>query len=344
MTKLPQDTLMFREAHETAGVVERQLSENEAVIGALAERLRAHPPRMVITCARGSSDHAAMYAKYVFETQLGVVTASASPSVTSIYHAKQGMDGALYIAVSQSGKSPDLVRNAEAAKQAGAYVVALVNVVDSPLAACADVVVPLHAGPEKSVAATKSYLGALAAILHIAARWSGNAAIGEALAALPAQLRTGWDADWTELTDGLVDAHNLFVVGRGFGFAGALEAALKFKETSGLHAEAFSSAEVKHGPMALVGPDFPVLFFAQNDDTLPGVLQVADEFRKRGAKVWVAAPGAAGEGMLPLVASAPISAPLITVQSFYRAAAALALKRGFDPDVPPHLNKVTETV
>src|SRR6187402_335701 len=275
MTIQPQDTLMFREAHETAEVVERQLANNEAVIGALAERLRATPPRMVITCARGSSDHAAMYAKYVFETQLGVVTASASPSVTSIYHAAQRLDGALYVAISQSGKSPDLVRNAEAAKKAGAYVVALVNVVDSPLAAVADVVVPLHAGPETSVAATKSYLGALFAILHIAARWSGKPEIAEALTALPAQLRHGWDADWSALTDGLVDAHNLFVVGRGFGFAGALEAALKFKETCGLHAEAFSAAEVKHGPMALVGPHFPVLFFAQNDDTLPGVLDVA---------------------------------------------------------------------
>jgi glucosamine--fructose-6-phosphate aminotransferase (isomerizing) len=344
MTITPQDTLMFREAHETAEVVERQLAHNEEVIGALAERLRANPPRMVITCARGSSDHAAMYAKYVFETQLGIVTASASPSVTSIYHATQHLEGALYVAVSQSGKSPDLVRNAEAAKKAGAYVVTLVNVIDSPLAALADVVVPLHAGPEKSVAATKSYLGALSAILHIAARWSGNTAIGDALAALPAQLRQSWDADWSALTDGLVDAHNLFVVGRGFGFAGALEAALKFKETCGLHAEAFSSAEVKHGPMALVGPDFPVLFFAQNDDTLPGVLDVAAEFRKRGAKVWIAAPGATGDGVLPLVAGAPISAPLLTVQSFYRATAALALKRGFNPDVPPHLNKVTETV
>src|ERR1700754_2055415 len=148
MTIQPQDTLMFREAHETAEVVERQLAHNEGVIGALAERLRANPPRMVITCAPGSSDHAAMYAKYVFETQLGVVTASASPSVTSIYHAAQRLDGALYVAISQSGKSPDLVRNAEAAKKAGAYVVALVNVVDSPLADVADVVVPLHAGPE----------------------------------------------------------------------------------------------------------------------------------------------------------------------------------------------------
>lgn len=344
MTSQPHDTLMFREAHETADVVERQLSLNEPVIAALAQRLRAQPPRMVITCARGSSDHAAMFAKYVFETQLGVVTASASPSVTSIYHAAQKLDGALYVAISQSGKSPDLVRNAEAAKQAGAYVVALVNVTDSPLAALADVVVPLHAGPEKSVAATKSYLGALFAILHIAARWSDNADIGAALQALPGQLREGWDADWSALTDGLAAAHNLFVVGRGFGFAAALEAALKFKETSGLHAEAFSAAEVKHGPMALVGPDFPVLFFAQNDDTLPGVLDVAAEFRKRGAQVWIAAPGATGEGVLPLVATAPITAPLVTVQSFYKATAALALKRGFDPDVPPHLNKVTETV
>ncbi|MET0192966.1 MAG: SIS domain-containing protein [Hyphomicrobiaceae bacterium] len=344
MTTQPQDTLMYREAHETAEVVERQLALNESVIGTLADRLRAQPPRMVITCARGSSDHAATYGKYLFETTLGLITASASPSVTSIYHAAQRLDGALYLAVSQSGKSPDLVRNAEAAKKAGAYVVALVNVVDSPLADVADVVVPLHARPETSVAATKSYLGALFAILHIAARWSGRAEIADAITALPAQLRQGWDADWSALTEGLVDTHNLFVVGRGYGFAGALEAALKFKETCNLHAEAFSAAEVKHGPMALVGPHFPVLFFAQNDDTLPGVLEIAAEFRKRGANVWIAAPGATGEGVLPLVATAPIAAPLITVQSFYRATAALALARGFNPDVPPHLNKVTETV
>ncbi|MBB3226713.1 glucosamine--fructose-6-phosphate aminotransferase (isomerizing) [Luteibacter sp. Sphag1AF] len=344
MTIQPHDTLMFREAHETADVVERQLAANEEVVSKLAAHLRAHTPRMIITCARGSSDHAAMYAKYVFETQLGVVTASASPSVTSVYRAPQQLEGALYIAVSQSGKSPDLVRNAQAAKKAGAYVVAMVNVVDSPLAETADVVIPLHAGPEKSVAATKSYLGALFAILHLAARWSEDPEASQALVDLPAQLRQGWDADWSSLTDGLVDARNLFVVGRGFGFAGALEAALKFKETCGLHAEAFSAAEVKHGPMALVGPEFPVLFFAQNDDTLRSVLDVAAEFRKRGAKVWVAAPGATGDDILPLTATAPIAAPLVTVQSFYRATAALALRRGFNPDVPPHLNKVTETV
>ena len=338
-------TLMFREAHESADVVARQFAANEAVISELAASLRADPPRFIVTCARGSSDHAAAYAKYVFETQLGIVTACASPSVTSVYDAEQRWQGALFIVISQSGKSPDLLRNAQAARIAGARVVAFVNVEDSPLAALADTVIPLHAGPERSVAATKSYIAALAAILHLCARWRGDAELDAALHVLPDALRAGWDADWSSLSDGLVDAHNLFVVGRGFGLAVALEAALKFKETCGLHAEAFSAAEVRHGPMALVGPDFPVLCFAQDDDTLESTLAVASEFRARGAQVFVAAPGQHGAGSLPVSADLPaLCTPLLIIQSFYRAASELALRRGFNPDVPPHLNKVTETV
>ena len=158
-------------------------------------------------------------------------------------------------------------------------------------------------------------------------------------------MRDSWDADWSSLSAGLVGAHNLFVVGRGYGLGIALEAALKFKETCGLHAEAFSAAEVKHGPMALVGPDFPVLCFAQDDDTLAGTLAVAREFRGRGAQVFVAAPGQRGPGTLPVSGSLPaLCTPLLIIQSFYRAASELALRRGFNPDVPPHLNKVTETV
>ncbi len=182
------DTLMFREAHESAEVVARQFAANEAVVSALAASLRAAPPRFIVTCARGSSDHAAAYAKYVFETQLGIVTASASPSVTSVYAAEQRWQGALFIAISQSGKSPDLLRNAQAAKVAGARVVALVNVEDSPLAALADTVIPLHAGPERSVAATKSYIAALAAVLHLCARWRGDAELAAALARLARRL------------------------------------------------------------------------------------------------------------------------------------------------------------
>ncbi len=348
-TPLPEATLMFQEAQQTAEVVAAQFARNEATIAALAADLRRDPPPFVATCARGSSDHAATYAKYLFETQIGVVTASASPSVGSVYEARQRLEGALYLVISQSGKSPDLLRNAEAAAQAGARVVALVNVEDSPLARLAQTVIPLHAGPERSVAATKSYLASLAAILQLGAHWSGSVALLEALPRLPDALRAAWGADWSPLTDGLVDAHNLFVLGRGLGLAAAQEAALKFKETCGLHAEAYSSAEVKHGPMALVGPGFPVLCFAQPDETEAGTLALAGEFRARGAQVWVSSAQAdpsAGPGQaLPLAAAPhPACAPLLTIQSFYRAINALALRRGHNPDVPPHLNKVTETV
>lgn len=343
--KQPNDTLMYREAHESAAVIERQLAANAELLAALGERLRAQPPRFIVTCARGSSDHAAAYAKYVFETQLGLITASASPSVSSIYDAELELDGALFVAISQSGKSPDLLRSAQAAKQAGARVLALVNVEDSPLAALADTVIPLHAGPERSVAATKSYLATLSAILQLTAHWSGRADLHALLARLPDDLRQGWEADWSPLVEGLREVQNLFVVGRGFGLGAALEAALKLKETCGLHAEAFSAAEVKHGPMALVGAGFPVLFFAQDDGTLDHTLAVAEEFRARGARVWVAAPGADCADRLPLADGlAPIVTPLLLVQSFYRAASTLALARGYDPDLPPHLHKVTETM
>ena len=344
------ETLMHNEAAQAAEVVAAQFARNREAVAALAAQLRAAPPPFVATCARGSSDHAATYAKYLIETQLGVVTASLSPSIGSVYASPLRLKGALFIAISQSGKSPDLLRNAEAAKASGARVVALVNVEDSPLARLADTVIPLGAGPEKSVAATKSYLASLAAIAQLVAHWKDDPVLLAALDTLPQALRDAWEQDWSPLTDGLVDARNLFVLGRGLGLGAAQEAALKFKETCGLHAEAYSSAEVKHGPMALVGSGFPVLVFAQPDETGPGALAVADEFHARGAEVWVASAATrdAGKGSsvaLPLASAAhPALAPLLTVQSFYRAINALALRRGHNPDLPPHLNKVTETV
>ena len=187
----PSDTLMHQEAAQTADIVADQYARNAATVKALADDLRRNPPPFVVTCARGSSDHAATYAKYLFETQLGVVTASASPSVGSVYEAKQRLAGALYVVISQSGKSPDLLRNATQAKEAGARVVALVNVEDSPLALLADTVLPLRAGPERSVAATKSYLGSLAAILQLAAHWKNEAPLHAATEALPDALRRG---------------------------------------------------------------------------------------------------------------------------------------------------------
>jgi glucosamine--fructose-6-phosphate aminotransferase (isomerizing) len=341
----PEATRMFAEAREAADAIARQLAANARDVGELAKGLRARAPRFIVTCARGSSDHAATFAKYLFETQLGLVTASASPSVGSVYEVEPKLEGALFIVISQSGRSPDLLRNAELARASGACVLALVNVPDSPLAAIADHVIPLRAGPETSVAATKSYLCSLSALLQLAGAWSEDHALVAALERLPDGLREAWNCDWSALGQGLVDARNLFVVGRGLGLAAAQEAALKLKETCGLHAEAFSSAEVMHGPMAIVGPDFPVLVFAQDDGSAESTLQVAKRFRERGARVWLAQPGARGEHHLPLPASPhPACTPVLTVNAFYRAANALALARGHDPDVPPYLNKVTETL
>lgn len=341
----PESTFLFREAAEAADTVARQLERNDARVRELAHALRDAPPPFAVTCARGSSDHAATYAKYVIETQTGCATASASPSVESIYAVPLRLRGALYLVISQSGASPDLLRSAEAARSAGARVVALVNAEDSPLARLADTVIPLQAGPERSVAATKSFIGSLAAVLHLVAHWCQDASLLRALHELPEQLRQAFAVDWSPLVDGLADMHDLFVLGRGFGLAAAQEAALKLKETCALHAEAFSSAEVRHGPMELIGPRLPVLLFAQRDDALAGALAAAEDFRRRGAEVWTAAPGTSGPGALPIIATAqPMCAPILAIQSFYRAVNALALRRGRDPDRPPHLAKVTETV
>jgi glucosamine--fructose-6-phosphate aminotransferase (isomerizing) len=337
-------TRMFQEAREAPLRVQDQLNRDAQSLSRIAEALRQFNPHTVLTSARGSSDHAATFARYLIETHLGLVTASASPSVSSVYGARQNLSQCVFLVISQSGRSPDLLSAAAAAKSSGALVVALVNVEDSPLAAIADHVIPLRAGAELSVAATKSYICALAAILHLVAHWSASETLLRALTNLPAQLDAAWQLDWQPMVDTLKPAHNLFVLGRGLGLAVAQEAALKFKETCGLHAEAFSSAEVRHGPMALMQKDLPVLIFAQGDETLAGVEDLARELSGAGGNILLAGPRLSGVRTLPVLAAQAAIAPLLLAQTFYRWAAVLAVARGFDPDHPPHLRKVTETI
>jgi glucosamine--fructose-6-phosphate aminotransferase (isomerizing) len=340
----PESTKMFAEAGEAAAIVAAQRAANADRLAALGQRLRANPPAAVLTCARGSSDHAATYAKYLIETHLGVVTASLAPSVASVYGASPRAANALCLAISQSGKSPDLLATVRAAKEAGAYCAALVNVAASPLAGLADAFVPLLAGPELSVAATKSYIASLAAIIDLVTAWSEDAELADALAAAPALLRQAWAADWSPMVERLHHARGLYVIGRGVGLGIAQEAALKFKETSGLHAEAFSAAEVKHGPMALVGPGFPLLVFRQSDETESSIDDLVAEVVARGGEVLVAGPSAKGAITLPSIGAHPVIEPMLQIQSFYRAVNALSVARGFNPDKPPHLSKVTVTV
>jgi glucosamine--fructose-6-phosphate aminotransferase (isomerizing) len=335
---------MFAEAAEAPEAVARQREHTRDQLARLGEILRRRRPRLVATCARGSSDHAATFAKYLIETRAGVPVASAAPSVSSIYRTDMRLDDAVFVAISQSGRSPDLIASVDAARRAGALAIALVNVEDSPLAFVADHVVPLCAGPETSVAATKSFIASLSALLGIVAAWQEDADLERALDSAPALLARAWSLDWSAAVAVLTPASNLFVVARGLGLAVAQEAALKFKEICQLHAEAFSAAEVRHGPMALVGPRFPALVLAQDDETLAGAHQFAAELAARGAPLLLAgAPYPGATNLATLDAPAALQ-PLLLIQSFYRMAEALSGARGLDPDRPPHLDKVTRTL
>jgi glutamine---fructose-6-phosphate transaminase (isomerizing) len=343
----PETTLMFAEAREGGDAVARFLERNQSGLERIAAHLRAHPPKSVTTCARGSSDHAATYGKYLIETFLGVPTSSAALSVASVFAASVQGGDSLCIAISQSGHSPDLLTAVKSYKSAGAYVVALVNDEQSPLAGLADEMLALSAGPERSVAATKSYIASLAGLAALVAYWSEDADLRAALAHLPEALKAAFALDWSPALKTFVSANNLFVIGRGYGYGVAQEAALKLKETCALHAEAFSAAEVRHGPMAIVSEGFPIIGFATSDAAGDGVREVCREFAARGAKVWLAdSSGATAEGYgeLSTLLSVPALEPILMIQSFYRLANQLSVARGLNPDTPPHLNKVTRTV
>ena len=337
-------TVMEREALEAAGAVERLLTRHASTLAQLGADLRASPPPVVVTAARGSSDHAATYAKYLIETLIGIPVASAAPSVASVYSAAAESSGALCLAISQSGRSPDLLATVAAQQEGGARVVALVNDEGSPLAQLASPLIGLSAGREQSVAATKSFIASLAAIAALVAAWAEDADLTRALETLPQDLRRAAQLDWRTAVDSLQDADNLFIIGRGYGFGIAQEAALKLKETCGLHAEAFSAAEVRHGPMAIVGKGFPVIAFATSDSAGDGVRDVAIEFASRGGNVLLADARTDRASVLPAIKAHPAIEPILMIQSFYRLAAALSTARGFNPDAPPHLRKVTETL
>ena len=338
------ETLMFKEASEAPAVVARQIAANRERLGAIGERFRSQKPRALVTLARGSSDHAATYARYLIERHLGVLTGSLSPSIASVYGSTPKFDNAVLLAISQSGQSPDLLSAAEQARANGAFVIAMVNDEASQLAALADAMIPLGAGRERSVAATKSFIATLSATLGLLAAWTEDLAIGAALNDLPQKLQQALTLDWGAAVPLLVNASSMYVVGRGHGFGVAQEAALKLKETCAMAAEAFSAAEVRHGPMALVKPGFPILFLGQQDESLQGVAELAEEFAGMGATVVSAGVTSAPGTRLPTTPADPLIEPILRIASFYRLANALALARGRNPDRPPHLAKVTETV
>ncbi|WP_439331608.1 SIS domain-containing protein [Pelagibacterium lacus] len=338
-------THMKREIGEIPAAVARLLGEGREGIRAAAAALRAADPDVVVTIARGSSDHAATYFKYACELIAGVPVASIGPSIASIYGGGLRLGKAGAIGISQSGKSPDIVAMLASARASGACAIAVTNTAASPLAAAADHVVDIGAGTEQSVAATKTFATSAVAGLALVADWTGDAALLKALDALPEALEAAIGRDWGELVEATADSMSLFVLGRGPGLAIASEAALKFKETSGIHAEAYSTAEVLHGPSAIVGEGFPVLVLCGDDKARASILETAGRLGAQGARVFVTDP-APGTGIaLPVARTGhPLLDPLALAVSFYGFIEALARRRGFDPDQPPHLRKVTATL
>jgi glucosamine--fructose-6-phosphate aminotransferase (isomerizing) len=334
---------MAAELREAPQAVARQ-SALDAPLAELAARLKRHSPRVVVTSARGSSAHAATFAKHLIERYLGIPVAAAAPNVVTVYRRPLRLDGELLLTISQSGRSDDLVEQARSARGAGALTACLTNDAESPLAAACEFVLPMLAGPEKSVAATKTFVASLAAMLRLAAHWAGDDTMRAALARLPERLAAAGGLDWSAALPSFAAASSLVAIGRGPTLAIAREASLKFKETSNLHAEAFSGAEFLHGPVALVSPLYPILMLMPTDAAAPGMQQLARDLRDKGAAVFTAESGATAPGRLPaLPAEHPDADAICLIQSFYGLAVCLAERRGTDADRPRHLEKVTRT-
>ncbi|WP_404400152.1 SIS domain-containing protein [Pelagibacterium halotolerans] len=338
-------THMKREITEIPAVTARLLETGADAFKAAAGALDSADPRLVATIARGSSDHAASYLKYACELTAGIPVASIGPSIASIYGVDLILERAGAIGISQSGKSPDIVAMLESAKRSGAVAIAITNTPASPLADTADHVIDICAGEEKSVAATKTFVTSAVAGLAILAQWKKDTALLNALAALPRALEAALACDWSDLVAALEGSNSLYVVGRGPGAAIAAEAALKFKETSGLHAEAYSAAEVLHGPAAIVQKGFPVLALCANDKARASILETCGKLAGQGGQVFVTDDAPDAGTALPVARTRhPLTDPIALVVSFYGFIEALARHRGFNPDTPPHLRKVTSTL
>lgn len=330
---------MAKEAAEAPQAVARFLDHNRAALLELGILLRDKPPPVVLSSARGSSDNAAGYFKYLCEIVTGVPCASIGASVVSVYGGVLKAQGALCLTISQSGQSPDILALQKAAMEAGALSVALVNVEDSPAARMADVCLALKAGEEKSVAATKSFIVSCAAAAAIVAQWSGDASLLAAVSRLPETLERAIRLTWPGFTNFAREATSLFVLGRGPSFPIAQETALKLKETCAIHAEAYSVAEVMHGPWELMESDFPVLVYAPGDAACANTREASAKMRSTGADVRLV-----GQDLAHAASGHPLLDPVSMIATAYLEIERVAVSLGRNPDQPRLLKKVTETL
>lgn len=349
----PSGELMEREIGEQPEVLARVLTDADGQVAAAAAAIVRHDPEMVVLTARGSSNHAAMHLKYLVEIQLGLAAGLSSPSSTTIYGASPWGPRTLVVVLSQSGGSPDLIATVESARSAGALTLAITNAPTSRLATAADLHIDLLAGPELSVAATKSYTAELAAASALVAAWrvrrgqeappidpgAVRDAAGAALALRPTV---------ADLAADLRAVHQVVLTGRGFAHATAREGALKLMETCYLPAFGYSAADVLHGPFALLGPEVPTIALTPAGSTAATMADLVARAVDTGSPVITIGPGPAPAGVRHHVPTthtlADDLAPLVDVIPLQLLALDLARARGLNPDAPRALQKVTKTL
>lgn len=337
---------MLEEARSIPDIAARSLARNAPAFREAARRISAFAPQVLVTVARGSSDSASEWIARLFAARLGMIPASLPPSLITVQNAQLNWRGALIMAVSQSGRSPDLIVPVEVARAAGALTVAIVNDAESPLAAAAELVIPVDAGAELAIAATKSFLMTLFQGARLLAAIQRDASLEQGLAGLPANLAQALATSWTPAVEVLRDATAPFVVGRGLMNGIARELALKLKEVCGLHAEAISGAEVMHGPKALIHEHHPVLAFTPMDDSRAAMESTVEQLgalSRRVVAVGAAIPGARIAVPIDTPSRADLSG-LVIGTAVYPFIAELAAARGLSPDAPKNIQKVTKTL
>lgn len=349
----PRGALMRAEIGEQPAVLQRLLDDGLGAIRSVAAAVAARRPRFAILAARGTSDHAALFAKYLLETRLALPAGLASPSTMTQYRARPDLTDVLWIVVSQSGGSPDLVESTTIARDCGALTVAVTNAPGSALATAAELSIDVLAGPERAVAATKSYTAQLLALHLLVDAVAG----GDAAAArdLPARVADVLTPDARALTETAAQRYRfverLVVTGRGYAYPTAREAALKLMETSYLSAHAFSAADLLHGPLAMIDEDRPVIAVAADGVGAAAIEPVLDRLHGRGADVLLVAgrrvldrwAGARSTVELALPDVPEDLAPVVQIVPLQLMALTMSVARGYDPDAPRGLAKLTLT-
>jgi glucosamine--fructose-6-phosphate aminotransferase (isomerizing) len=336
----PASSAMAREICESPDVVAR-IVRNRSAVADVAKRLDMGSVPLAVLCGRGSSGHVGVFLRYLIETRLHLPVSASAPSVITAFRKPLTLRNALFIVISQSGQSPDLVAATRSARESGAHTVAIVNTVLSPVADVAEFVIPIEAGPELSVAASKTVIGSMAAGAALIAELTGDAALGSALDRLPERLSRALALDWSVIAKDLAGATAVFVASRGLGLGSAREIALKLAEILRLPALGFSAAELQHGPRAALSSKTPLLMMRLRDETAVTIDRLTSELHKSRIAVHLCG---GPRGTLPWLADDdPASDAIAMLIPAYRMIEQTARAWGFDPDRPPQLSKITET-